>query len=227
MNQKIMNPRIAKFVKETQFHSPLRRYFFPRYAYNFTPPQLVFLCQCIEETRHADGVIAEVGCFDGSATVFLNKYMDAKGIDKDYFAIDTFSGFVAEDVRVEVDSRGKTKSMFAGFQSNKKKWFDGTMAQNNITRVRSIQADVNEFDLTSLKKLSFCLLDVDLYRPIKKSLGELYAILAPGGMIVVDDCDASHECWDGADQAYKEFMKDKNELPYIMHNKLGVIRKRS
>ncbi|GLQ52537.1 hypothetical protein GCM10010872_39860 [Dyella flava] len=220
-----MNPRIAKILKETQFNSPLRRYFFPRYAYNFTPPQLGFLCQCIEDTRDVDGAIAEVGCFDGSATVFLNKYMDAKGIEKDYFAIDTFAGFVAEDVRVEVDDRGKNRSMYNGFQSNKQKWFDGTMAQNGITRVRSIQADVNEYDLTSLKKLSFCLLDVDLYRPIKKSLHELYEILSPGGIIVIDDCDPSNAFWDGADQAYKEFMDEKNESRRIVHNKLGVIRK--
>lgn len=220
-----MNPRVAKIIKETQFNSPLRRYFFPRYAYNFTPPQLGFLCQGIEDTRHLDGAIAEVGCFDGSATVFLNKYMDAKGIEKKYFAIDTFSGFVPEDIRVEISERGKERGMFNGFQSNKQKWFDGTMEQNGITRVKSIEADVNEYDLTSLKRLSFCLLDVDLYRPIKKSLRELYEILAPGGMIVVDDCDSSFELWDGADQAYKEFMKERNEVPHIVHNKLGVVRK--
>lgn len=220
-----MNPQVAKIIKEAQFNSPLRRYFFPRYAYNFTPSQLSFLCQCIEDTRHLDGAIAEVGCFDGSATVFLNKYMDAEGIEKDYFAIDTFSGFVAEDVRVEVDERGKSRGMFGGFQSNKKKWFDGTMEQNNIKRVRSIQADVNEYDLTSLNRLSFCLLDVDLYRPIRKSLPDLYKILAPGGIIVVDDCDASVERWDGADQAYKEFMKERNEPVHIVHNKLGKITK--
>jgi O-methyltransferase len=220
-----MNPQVAKFVKEAQFNSPLRRYFFPRYAYNFTPPQLSFLCQCIEETRNLTGGIAEVGCFDGSATVFLNKYMDAKGIEKDYVAVDTFCGFVAEDIRVEVDQRGKSRTMFNGFQSNKKKWFDGTMRQNGITRVRSIQADVNEFDLKSLGPLSFCLLDVDLYRPIKKSLGELYEILVQGGIMVVDDCDATVELWDGADQAYKEFMAERHQPILIVHNKLGQIRK--
>jgi O-methyltransferase len=220
-----MNPQVAKFVKEAQFQSPLRRYFFPRYAYNFSPPQLNFLCQCIEETAHLDGSIAEVGCFDGSATVFLNKYMDAKGIEKNYFAVDTFSGFVPEDIRVEVDERGKSRSMFNGFQSNKKKWFDGTMRQNGVTRVHSIQADVNEYDLTTLGPLSFCLLDVDLYRPIRKSLGELYEMLIPGGIIVVDDCDVSVERWDGADQAYKEFMKERNQPINIVHGKLGQIRK--
>ncbi|GAB2586471.1 hypothetical protein ISP15_11740 [Dyella jejuensis] len=222
-----MNPQVAKFVKEAQFSSPLRRYFFPRYAYNFTPPQLSYLCQCIEATRYVEGSIAEVGCFDGSATVFLNKYMDAQGITKDYFAVDTFCGFVAEDIRVEVDERGKSRDMFKGFQSNKKRWFDGTMKQNGITRVRSIQADVNQFDLTTLGPLSFCLLDVDLYRPIKKSLHELYDVLLPGGIIVVDDCDASVARWDGADQAYKEFMQDRGEPICIVHSKLGKIVKPS
>jgi len=47
------------------------------------------------------------------------------------------------------------------------------MLQNAITRVKSIEADVNQYDLRTLGPLSFCLLDVDLYRPIRKSLKEL------------------------------------------------------
>lgn len=153
--------------------------------------------------------------------------MDAQNIRKSYFAIDTFSGFVADDIRFEVADRGKTKDLITGFQANKKKWFDGTMQQNNITRVRSIEADVNEYDLTTLGPLSFTLLDVDLYRPMKKALQELYEVLSPGGIIVVDDCDASNIRWDGSDQAYKEFMKERNQFVQIIHGKLGVIRKPS
>ena len=222
-----MNPKIIKLIKEIQFNSPFRRYFFPRYAYNFTVPQLCFLCQCIEDTKHIEGAVAEVGCFNGATTVFLNKYMDAQNIRKSYFAIDTFSGFVADDIRFEVADRGKTKDQITGFQANKKKWFDGTMQQNNITRVRSIEADVNEYDLTTLGPLSFTLLDVDLYRPMKNALQELYEVLSPGGIIVVDDCDASNIRWDGSDQAYKEFMKERNQFVQIIHGKLGVIRKPS
>ena len=92
-------------------------------------------------------------------------------------------------------------------------------------RVKSIEADVNQYDLRTLGPLSFCLLDVDLYRPIRKSLKELYDVLSPGGIMVVDDCDESNRVWDGADQAYKEFMKDAGRPIEIRHGKLGLIRK--
>ncbi|MDQ3776529.1 MAG: TylF/MycF family methyltransferase [Pseudomonadota bacterium] len=221
-----MNTKLVKLVKEILFNSPMRRYLFPSYAYNFTASQLCFLCQCIEDTKCIEGAIAEVGCAHGSTTIFLNKYMDAQNIQKDYYAIDTFSGFANEDTGFEVANRGKSKELFTGFQGNKKKWFDGTMQQNQITRVLSIKTDVNEYDLTTLGPLSFCLLDVDLYRPMKKVLQELYRVLSPGGIMVVDDCDSSNIAWDGSDQAYKEFGKERNLTPHIVHGRLGVIRKR-
>jgi SAM-dependent methyltransferase len=213
-------------IKEIIFLSPLRRYFFPCYLYNFTPSQLLYLCQCIEDTKDVSGNIAEVGCASGATTVFLNKYLDAREIKKEYYAIDTFSGFVKKDVDYEVMNRGKESNLFRHFQANKKKWFDGTMKQNNINRVRSIQNDVNEFDLTTLGPLSFCLLDVDLYRPVKKCLKELYGVLSPGGILIVDDCNPGKIKWDGSDQAYKEFMKETDLPIQIMHGKLGVIQKK-
>ena len=212
-------------TRELLFHSPLKRYFFPKYLYNHTPPQLCFLCQCVEETRSVAGSIAEVGCANGLTTVFLNRYMNSQGIEKPYYAIDTFSGFVTEDINFEVENRGKQRHLFKRFEVNKKKWYDATMRWNNVDRVRSVEADVNKYDLTTLGPLSFALLDVDLYRPIKKSLPELYSILTPGGVIVVDDCDSQHIRWDGADQAYKEFMQERNLPLQIVHGKLGIIRK--
>jgi hypothetical protein len=220
-----LNPKLVRLIKEIQFNSPLRRYCFPRYRYQFSPPQLCFLCHSIEETRHIEGAISEVGCATGSTTVFLKKYMDAQKIAKDYYAIDTFSGFVPEDIEFEVTNRGKRRGLFSAFQVNRKKWFDATMRQNKISGVRSIEADVNAFDLRTIGPLAFCLLDVDLYRPIKKALGELYEALSPKGIIVVDDCDPTNVRWDGSDQAYKEFMKDINQPAQVVHRKLGVIRK--
>lgn len=214
-----------KLTREILFHTPLRRYFFPKYLYNFTPPQLCFLCQCMEETKHIAGSIAEVGCANGLTTIFLNKYMTCQNIEKAYYTIDTFSGFVVDDVRYEVANRGKSEKLFKRFQVNKKKWFDGTMRSNDIDRVRSFEADINKFDVAALGPLSFILLDVDLYRPIKKSLPELYEMLSPGGIMIVDDCDPLHMRWDGSDQAYKEFMKELNRPGQVMHGKLGVIRK--
>lgn len=214
-----------KLVREVQFLPPLRRFFFPRFQSMMTPAQLCFLCQCIEKTREVPGQVVEVGCALGTTTIFLNKYMDAQNIDKRYICVDTFSGFVAEDINYEVTKRGKRADQLTAFQVNKKSWFDGTMAMNGITRVQSIKADINKLDFSMLGDIAFCLLDVDLYRPIAHALPYLFSALSPGGIIVVDDCDPRHTRWDGADQAYKKFMEQMSMPPRVVFNKLGVIEK--
>lgn len=222
----IVRLKLLKLLKELEFHSPLQRHFFPQYLFNFTPAQLCFLCHCIDETKNVAGMIAEVGCAAGATTLFLNKHLDAEGIEKQYYTVDTFSGFVAEDINLEVSQRGKKRNYFThDFQVNKKKWFDETMRRHHFERVTSIEADVNDFNLKSLGSLSFVLLDVDLYRPMSKCLRELYEILNVGGIMVVDDCSSEDVRWDGANQAYKEFIKEINQPEHIVHGKLGIVRK--
>ena len=216
----------ARLVRNVAYLSPLlRRHVFPRYGYGFSPPQLCFLCQCLDDTLRTEGSIAEIGCHTGQTTVFLNKFMDARGIGKMYFAVDTFSGTTARDVDYEVAFRGKTRDIVTGFTVNKRKWFDLTMKDNGIARVRTIEADVNEYDLKSLAPLSFVVLDVDLYRPTRKALPELFQALHPGGIMVVDDCDPTDIHWDGADQAYREFVKEMGLPLQIVQGSLGIVRK--
>lgn len=218
---------MRKILRSIAFKTPLRNYVTYMYYCGFTVPQLFFLCQCVEQVREVEGAIAEVGCAQGHTTVFINKYMDAQKIDKKYYAVDTFSGFVPEDLAYEVSKRQKKLSMYRDtvFQLNTKKWFDYTMNRNGIRRVVSIQTDVNNYDLMTLGPLSFVLLDVDLYRPMKKSLPELYEALTPNGMMIVDDCDGTNTKWDGSDQAYKEFVNEMRLPVQVVHDKLGVVRK--
>lgn len=220
--------RLMMLIKGALVRSPLRRRVLPRYVYNFDAAQLCFLCECLARTRNIAGSIVEVGVGGGETTLFLNNYLDAMEIDKKYFAVDTFAGFVETDVALEVAQRAKHESAYqgvAGYRVNKQTWYDATMQLNGVMRVRSMQADVNEFDLRSFGALAFCLLDIDLYRPSKKALGELYDALSAGGMIVVDDCSAMDARWDGALQAYQEFMREIRKPEQIVFKKLGVVTK--
>jgi hypothetical protein len=45
-----------------------------------------------------------------------------------------------------------------------------------------------QLSFETLRPIAFCLLDIDLYQPTRDVLPHLYDALAPGGMIVVDDC---------------------------------------
>ncbi len=215
--------KARKALRRLIFSTPLRDRITFTYPLNLTVRQLSLICQIIEKVKDVDGAIAEVGVERGITTVFINKYMDEQRIDKRYFAIDTFSGFCLEDIEGEnPDLRRFYKNHH--FQVSAKKWFDYTMTHNNIKRVMSIETDVNRFDLTRLGALSFVLLDVDLYRPTKKALRELFDVLTPNGVIAVHDCDPKVIAWKGAYQAYMEFMKEIRQLAEIEYG-LGMVKK--
>lgn len=212
----------SKVAKKALFMTPFRRYFYYRYQYAFSPAQLCFLCSCIENTRDIPGAIVEIGCAAGCTTVFLNKYMESSGIKKIYYCIDTFAGFTSIDMEYEVSIRGKKYGDFTGFSNNSKEYFDFAMKANNIQMVKSIQADVNKFDFTSIGEISFCLIDVDLYLPVKTSLNGVNIQMKKGGIIVIDDCRGNN-VFDGALQAYREFISGYNVEENIILDKIGVI----
>lgn len=224
MNFQDLPVQARALLKDLAFRTPMARWVAHRWQYNFSPSQLGFLCSCLDRTRDVPGPVFEVGCFAGVTTVFLNKHMSAEGMEKPYYAFDTFGGFVEADVAFESDRRGKQRSQLQGFTDNRKEWFDATMALNGVTRTRSVQADVNTFDFGSLDAPSFCLLDVDLYRPVRSVLEALYDRLPSGAIVVVDDCKDA-VAFDGALQAYREFIGLHGLPERIVHGKLGVIEK--
>ena len=199
-----------------------------RYPYMFVPSQLAFLVECLDSTKLLTGAILEVGCAYGHTTVLLNTHLLTIGDKRKYYAIDTFSGFVKNDIEHEIKVRKNPLSaryfelQFAG---NSQAKFDKTLVANGHQNVISVQADVNKYDFLEVSSISFCLLDVDFYQPVHESLPKLYDLLEEGGIIVVDDCDPLSREWDGAYQAYREFV-DERDLPSdIRLGKLGIIRK--
>ena len=145
-------------------------------------------------------------------------------IDKNFYALDTFDGFVADQVEYEVEHRGKDKSIRSWFSHNRKSWYDATIKANKADPVISIQADAANFDYGTIGPLSFSLVDVDLYQPISRLLPAVWDNTSPGGIIVVDDC-AENTMWDGARQAFIEFVTHYNLEYRIVHEKLGVVVK--
>ena len=193
----------------------------------YGPTELVFLTECITSASSVPGSFVEVGCGYGATTVFLNKFMNEKNIKRNYYALDTFSGFEKEHVDYEIRERGKSpkiKSMLQStFTDNKQSWFDKTMLLNGVNRVKSIAKDATRFDFSTIAPIAFCLLDIDLYIPMKESLPKIYDVMSPGGVLIVDDCWKIDE-WDGALQAYEEFIGSRCISREIVCGKLGVIR---
>jgi O-methyltransferase len=218
----IVRTIVATAGKELAYRTGLHRLLFYRYEYMFRPQHLAFLVAGLTRTQGLPGPVLEIGCAAGHTTVFLNKHLDDLADSRAYVCIDTFAGFTPEDIAVE-DERGKNPDLYAFlFRAYRKRWFDRTIANNSISRVVSVQADVNAFDFGPLQHISFCLIDVDLERPVAHSLEQIVPRMAPGGMVVVDDC-APDGKFDGALAGYLAFV-EKNGFPVdIREDKLGII----
>ncbi len=213
---------ISNVARALLWYTPFRRFMYYRYAYNFTPEQLTFFVQCINETRDVHGDIFELGCATGHTTCFLNRHLQTAGIAKDYYCIDTFGGFTTADVAFEIEKRGKKRADFIGFRNNNLKRFEYTLEQNSCRRTFCVQSDVRQYEFR--RRISFCLLDVDLYQPTISALRKVWPMLSPGGMIVVDDCKPANQ-FDGALQAYTEFTESEGLPSRYTLDKLGILKK--
>ena len=194
------------------------------YPYMFDPDQLMFLTQTAIDQLAVPGTYIEVGCAHGATTAFVNRAMAQQGGKPRYITLDTFSGFPEEQSDYEIANRGKPGDIKTTFSVNRREWVQRSLELARVEGVECIQGDAAVFDYARVAPISWCLLDVDLYLPIKAALPRIYDALAPGGIIIVDDC-MDDERWDGALQAYGEFVAERG-LPFeVAHRKLGLIRK--
>lgn len=201
----------------------LRRYLYYRYPYSFNPRELGFLVECLDRTGSLSSPILEVGCAYGHTTVFLNKHLAAVGDPRQYICIDTFAGFTPEDASYEEYQRGKSAAFYRqSYRDADLKTFRRTLANNDITSVVAIKSDVAAWVPDLPSGVSFCLIDVDLYKPVLAALRKIVPLVRPRGIVVVDDCN-THNLWDGALEAYNEFTATEGLPSKIVGARLGLI----
>jgi O-methyltransferase len=214
---------VIRLIKAFYFNTPLWRYFLPVMKFDMTISQLNFIT-CALETIKANGAVLEIGVGGGATSVVINTFMRQKSITRPFYAIDTFAGFTKEDVDFEREKRGKP-DRYLGYQTNRKEWYSRTLIAHGIENAHVIQSDAKQLDYSEFAPLAFCLLDVDLYKPVEFVLPRLYNVLVPGGIIIVDDCALEESLYDGAGEAYRNFCAKIGIAPELAHDKLGVIRK--
>jgi O-methyltransferase len=216
-----------RLQRKLLFLTPLKRYLIPRYQYSFSPCQLSFINKCFLESHLLAGVSLEIGCYVGSTTVFLNANYRYQLKARPYYAIDTFSGFTSTDIKYEEEQRGKNLTGIDNetlFSMNSQSRFEYTMKINGFDNVKSIKLDADHIDAWgNHETIAFCLIDVDLYLPTRKSLEYVIPRMADGGTIIVDDC-VDNSQFDGAFQALREMADEKRFKYQIVEDKLGLIK---
>ncbi len=213
---------LIRLAKSAYFSTPLWRFLLPIMKFDKNIAHLSFITGAIKSVK-ADGAVSEIGVGGGGTSIVINKFVEEESINRPFYAINTFYGFTKEDVDFEGKERGKT-DRYLGYRSCKD-WYTKTLIAHGIRNARVIQADAKHLDYSQFAPVAFCFLDIDLYNPIASVLPRIHDVLAPGGMIVVDDCNPADSLYDGAGHAYREFCASRGIAPEIVHDDLGIIRK--
>lgn len=175
-----------------------------------TAENLYAYLDSLYQKRNIEGEIVEVGCLWGGTTALACQFLKKLSLEKKYYCIDTFSGFLEE--QFEEDKKlglpEFTRNRFQinslnNVQSNLKRW-------NVDYDVTLIQGDICKLSVNLLpEKISVCLLDVDLKVPIYEGLKKVWARLSEGGIVLIDDCKPG-TAFVGANEGYLEFMREHN-----------------
>ena len=196
----------------------------PKYDYNIEPAQLLELLTSIDNfaSKTQKSCIVEIGVARGMTTRFLSEHISLKNYNVEYYCIDTFSSFTDKDLNFEVKKRGKNTKELLGFSYNDyKKW---KINFKKFSFIKPIKHDCSTFDFSTIAPINLCFLDVDLYLPTKNTLNNIWDHMAINSTIIVDDVMDNNQ-WDGAYQAFMEFVNEKKLNYYLVGNKCGVIKK--
>jgi len=214
-----MNNLIKELIKKILFR--YTKLGAPNYPYNLDPLQLSEIITSLEEIKNLEGCICEIGVARGMTTRFICEYLVDRKINTEFYCLDTFSSFVDEDIDYEVKFRKKKISDLSGFSYNNYETWKKNF--NNFAFVKPIKTDVKKFDFEKIKPIKFALLDVDLYAPTLQALRNLKKNMNKGGILMVDDVRENNS-WDGANQAFNEFVNENSLKFKLVGKKCGVIK---
>lgn len=211
-----------EIVKYLIYRMPgARRLMAPHYSYKINPGELAALVGFIDDSKEEGGAVIEVGVAHGDSSVFLLEHLKTTDPGRVLLLFDTFAGFTKDSIDYEMTERGKNQSPYRSFRYGNARLFERNLRAAGYTNFRIYEGDAAAFDWSTIAPISAALLDVDLYKPTAAILKGIWPHLTPSGGIVVDDC-LPNTPWDGALQAYKEFV-DRRGLPFVRVGHKGAL----
>tara|TARA_B100000579_G_C22762538_1_gene819706 strand:- start:79 stop:834 length:756 start_codon:yes stop_codon:yes gene_type:complete len=172
-----------------------------------------------------DGDIVECGVWKGGNLILAQKYLDLRGIKKNIYGFDTFSG-MTEPEKIDVDYRNISASDMYLLHKKKdknqnawafcslddvKKNLNETVKKNNIILVEG-RVEKTLLEKKNLpNKISVLRLDTDWYSSTKVELENLYPRLVSGGFLIIDDYGHFKGCKKAVDEYFK------NDVPFLHH----------
>jgi len=152
------------------------------------PERLYLYMHHLIQTKDVPGAVVEIGCNLGGTAVIAKRMLDRLDVKKTYVCIDTFDGFVSEQFETDaaLGTPTKDQNLFSG---NSRALVAKIMQRHGCDDVDLVQGDVTQVPDEELpEQCSGVLLDVDLTEPTYIALQRFWPRMAPGGFILVDDC---------------------------------------
>lgn len=186
----------------------IQRLLAPKYAPKVDPGELSAMIRLIDATRDSGGSVYEIGVARGSTSVVLLEHLRTTGDSRPLIMVDTFAGFTEDSIEFEVTHRRKDRSALNAFRYGDRDFFERSLHRAGYTTgIEVVKTDAALYDFEPHAPIGAMLLDIDLYLPTLAILRHAYPLVCVGGGIVVDDC-LPDSTWDGALQAYEEFIAE-------------------
>lgn len=175
------------------------------------------LFKSVEQTRHLDGAVVEVGTHNGGLGCLMAKKLDNEGVDATTYLGDTFSGIV------------KSTERDSGYD-------DHSLSQADPQQIRELAAslDVSPEILEGVfpdetaseieeETIRLAHVDVDVYQSTKDAYEWLWPRLCEGGIVVIDDC--GYEKADGVTQFVEEVEGNEDNVTNYQLNTQAMLVK--
>jgi O-methyltransferase len=192
-----------------------------------TPERVASLCAAVNYLikNNIKGDLVECGVWKGGSTMAaIDTLMKAGDISREIYLYDTFEG-MSEPTEHDKAFTGLTADEMLG-AGNKQvaasNWCYSALeeVEKNInslkypvSQIRYIKGKVEDtIPQTVPQKIALLRLDTDWYESTAHELKHLYPLLAPGGIIIIDD----YGHWAGARKAVDEYITSER-LPLFLH----------
>ena len=165
----------------------------PSYAYTMVGrKRLDQLQQCLDivEREHVPGDLVETGIWRGGVCIFMAGYLKVHGVgDRTIWALDSFEGLPKPNAEAFPADKGDLhhtrRELRVGLESVQENFRTLGLLDQNVRFVKGFFSDT--VPTLPVQKIAVLRLDGDMYESTMVVLKSLYAKVAPGGFVIVDD----------------------------------------
>jgi O-methyltransferase len=169
--------------------------------------------------RNVPGGIVEFGCYVGTTSLFIQRFLRGQQYERPFHVYDSFAGLPP---KTNADNSPAGDQFITGALSATKATFTKNFRHANVPLPAIHKAWFSDLTAQDLpQQIAFAFLDGDYYASIKDSLRLITPCLSQGARIVVDDYQS--EALPGAHKAIDEWLQAHPDFSIRAEHSLAII----